>query len=39
MDIRAITELLGFADMETTEIYTHVDTARFAEIHKLHPRH
>ena len=38
-DIRAIQELLGHADIGTTQIYTHVDTARFAEIHKLHPRH
>jgi len=38
-DIRAIQELLGHADIGTTQIYTHVDTARFGEIHKLHPRH
>ena len=38
-DVRAIQELLGHADVGTTQIYTHVDTARFAEIHKLHPRH
>ena len=38
-DIRAIQELLGHADIGTTQIYTHVDTARFEEIHKLHPRH
>lgn len=38
-DIRAIQEMLGHADIGTTQIYTHVDVARFQEIHKLHPRH
>jgi len=38
-DIRAIQELLGHADIGTTQIYTHVDSARFEQIHKLHPRH
>lgn len=38
-DIRAIQELLGHADIGTTQIYTHVDVARFGEIHrKYHPR-
>ena len=38
-DIRAIQELLGHADIGTTQIYTHVDAARFGEIHrKYHPR-
>ncbi len=38
-DIRAIQEMLGHASIATTQIYTHVDQARFAEVHrKHHPR-
>ncbi len=38
-DIRAIQEMLGHADIGTTQVYTHVDTARFGELHKrFHPR-
>ena len=38
-DIRAIQEMLGHSSISTTQIYTHVDSARFGEIHgKYHPR-
>lgn len=38
-DVRAIQEMLGHADIGTTQVYTHVDARRFIEIHRLHPRH
>lgn len=38
-NIRAIQEMLGHADIATTQIYTHVDSEKILEIHrKFHPR-